>query len=207
MSNIPMLPTVVKPLKDAARAARKGAQRLIRKVTEVTVTQLLDLPGFLVKGYELEQRGEQSILHLFCAHREDVAVCPRCHHLSTQCHEGKARCVRDLDIWGKCTFLHFPGRLFECIHCGRPFTEALVCLDPQRRHTRRFERHIYRHCLGSTVKAVAHEAWLHEATVKEIFKRQAKRTTRQQERPRVCVLGIDEIALIEPHIIEPHINS
>jgi len=172
-----MLPGVVKPLKDAARAARKEAERLIRKVTEVTVTQLLDLPGFLVVGYEVEQRSEQSILHLFCGHREDVAVCPRCHHLSTQCHEGKARCVRDLDIWGKCTFLHFPRRRFACMHCGRPFTERLAYFDPQRRQTRRFEQHIYRRCLSSTVKAVAHEAWLHEATVKGIFKRQAKRTT------------------------------
>ena len=199
MSNIPMLPAVVKPLKDAARSAQKGAERIIRKITEVTVSQLLDLPGFLVEGYETEHRGQQGIVHLFCVHRDAVAVCPRCHHLSTQYHDGNARCVRDLDIWGKCTFLHFLSRRFDCAHCGRPFTEALVCIDPQRRQTRRFEQSIYRRCLGSTVKAVAHEAWLHEATVKEIFKRQAKHTTGHSERPRVRVLGIDEISLKKRH--------
>ena len=194
-----MLPALVKPLKDAARAAHKGVGRLIQKVQEVTVTQLLDLPGFIAVGYEVEQRGRQEILHLFCVLRDDVAVCPRCHHLSTQCHDGKPRCVRDLEIWGKSTFLHFPSRRFECAHCGRPFTEGLACIDVQRRQTRRFEQHIYHRCLSSTVNAGAQEAWLHEATVKEIFKRGAQRTTGQQERPRVRVLGIDEIALKKRH--------
>jgi transposase len=199
MSNIPLLPTVVKPVKDAARAARKGARRLIRKVTEVTVTQLLNLPGLRAVGYEVEQRGDQSILHLLCVHREEVAVCPRCHRLSTQCHEEKARCVRDLDIWGKCTFLHVPSRRFACEHCQRPFTESLSWIDSQRRHSRRFEQQIYRRCLDSTVKAVAQEAFLHEATVKGIFKRQAQRITNQPDRPRVRILGIDEIALKKRH--------
>jgi transposase len=41
--------------------------------------------------------------------------------------------------------------------------------------------------------------WLHEATVKAIFKRWAKHTTRRQGTPRVRVLGIDEIALKKRH--------
>lgn len=41
--------------------------------------------------------------------------------------------------------------------------------------------------------------WLHEATVKAIFKRWAKHTIRWQGAPRVRVLGIDEIALKKRH--------
>jgi transposase len=199
MSNIPLLPVVVKPMKDAARAAKASAGWVIQKVTEITVTRWLDLPQFRVTGYGLERRGEQEILHLYCAHQNEVAICPRCHAVSMKCHEGKERCVRDLNTWGKCTFLHFISRRFDCERCGRPFTEKLACVDPQRRQTRRFEQHIYRRCLTSSGKAVAQEVWLHEATVKAIFKRWAKHTTRWQGAPRVRVLGIDEIALKKRH--------
>jgi len=61
------------------------------------------------------------------------------------------------------------------------------------------EQHIYRRCLTSTCKAVAEEEWLHQATVKGIFKRWAKRMIRWQALPRVQVLGIDEIALKKRH--------
>lgn len=199
MSSVPLLPVVVNPVKDAARAVKDAAERVVHKVKEVTVTQLLDLPEFVVVEYSMEQRGEEEILHLYCEHRHDVALCPRCREVSTAVHETKDRCIRDLDIWGKRTFLHFPSRRFECETCGRPFTERLACVDPRRRQTRRFEQHIYRRCLSSTCKAVAEEAWLHQATVKGIFKRWAKRTIRWQAMPRVRVLGIDEIALKKRH--------
>ena len=199
MSSVPLLPEVVKPLKDAARAATGRVGQIIYKITEVTLSQLLDLPQFAVVGYRVEQRGEQEILHLYCVHRNEVAICPRCREISTKVHDSKERCVRDLDIWGKCTFLHFTTRRFDCEHCGRPFTEKLACVDRQRRHTRRFEQYIYHRCLHSSCKAVAQEMWLHEATVKAIFKRWAKHTTRRQGAPRVRVLGIDEIALKKRH--------
>lgn len=199
MASVPLLPNVVKPLKDAARAAKATMGQVIHKVKGLTVSQLLDLPQFVVTEYRVEQRGEQAILHLYCVHRDGVAICPRCREVSTAFHDGKERCARDLDIWGKCTFLHFVSRRFDCERCGRPFTEKLACVDRRRRHTRRFEQHIYRRCLTSSCKAVAQEAWLHEATAKAIFKRWAKHTTRRQGMPRVRVLGIDEIALKKRH--------
>jgi transposase len=199
VSNIPMLPVVVKPMKDAARAAKVNVRWAMHRIKEITVTYLLDLPQFIVTGYWLERRGEQEIVHVCCTHREEVAICPRCHQVSMRYHDGKERCVRDLDVWGKCTFLHFTRRRFDCERCGRPFTEKLACIDRQRRQTRRFEQHIYRHCLTSSCRAVAQGAWLNEATAKAIFKRWAKRTMRWQGAPRVRVLGIDEIALKKRH--------
>ncbi|NIO39217.1 MAG: hypothetical protein GTO41_02860, partial [Burkholderiales bacterium] len=148
MSNIPALPVVVKPMKDAARAAKVSARWAMHRIKEMTVTYLLDLPQFIVTGYWLERRGEQEIVHLYCMHREEVAICPRCHQVSMTYHDGKERCVRDLDVWGKCTFLHFISRRFDCERCTRPFTEKLACIDRQRRQTRRFEQHIYRRCLS-----------------------------------------------------------
>lgn len=199
MSNVSLSLIVVKPIKDAARAAKNRLGRVVEKFKEFTVTRLLDLPEFKAIGCEIEQRGEQEIVHLYCLSAHKVALCPRCRQISTTVHDEKERCVRDLDIWGKCTFLHFTRRRFECEHCGRPFTERLASIDRQRRHTRRFEQHIYRACLGSDCKAVAQANWLHPVTVKGIFKRWAKRTVRIQGPIRVRVLGIDEISLKKRH--------
>lgn len=165
----------------------------------VTATQLLDLPGLIVVEYEVEHSGEDEIVHLYCEHRDAVALCPRCRTVSTHSHDSKMRCVRDLDVWGKRSFVHFARRRFDCQTCGRPFIEKLPWLDRQRRQTRRFEQHIYRRCLESNCKAVAAAEGLHEATVKGIFKRWAKRTVRLQGSPQVRVLGIDEIALKKRH--------
>jgi transposase len=199
MSNVTVSLTVVKPIKDAARAAKKIPGRIVQKFKEFTVTRLLDLPEFVAMGCEIEQRGAQEIVHLYCLHRQAVAICPRCRQVSTKVHDEKERCVRDLDIWGKCTFLHFSRRRFDCDQCQCPFTEMLMSIDRQRRHTRRFEQSIFRACLHSDCKAVVQAHWLHQTTAKEIFKRWAKRNVSSNGPVRVRVLGIDEIALKKRH--------
>lgn len=199
MANVSLSVRVVKPLKDAARATKSTMGRIVHKCREFTVSHLLDLPEFLVVGCEIEQRGAQGIVHLYCVHRHQAAVCPRCRQISTRVHDEKERCVRDLEVWGKCTFVHFSRRRFECQRCGQAFTERLPSLDPQRRHTRRFEQAIYRQCLDSSCKAVAQTNWLHQLTVKEIFKRWAKKIERLRGPRRIRVLGIDEIAIKKRH--------
>ena len=199
MANVSLSLRVVKPVKDAARAAKSTMGRIVHKCREFTVSHLLDLPEFLVVGCEIEQRGAQEIVHLYCVHRHEAAVCPRCRQISTRVHDEKERCVRDLEVWGQCTFVHFSRRRFECERCGQAFTERLPSLDPQRRHTRRFEQAIYRQCLDSSCKAVAQTNWLHQLTVKEIFKRWAKKIERLRGPRRIRVLGIDEIAIKKRH--------
>ncbi|MDQ4075744.1 MAG: transposase family protein [Chloroflexota bacterium] len=44
-------------------------------------------------------------------------------------------------------------------------------LDHLRRHTRRYEQHIYQRCLASSTKVVAQVEHLHVDTVQGIFKR------------------------------------
>ena len=199
MANVSLSLRVVKPVKDAARAAKSTMGRIVHKCREFTVSHLLDLPEFLVVGCEIEQRGAQGIVPLYCVHRHEAAVCPRCRQISTRVHDEKERCVRDLEVWGQCTFVHFSRRRFECERCGQAFTERLPSIDPQRRHTRRFEQAIYRQCLDSSCKAVAQTNWLHQLTVKEIFKRWAKKIERLRGPRRIRVLGIDEIAIKKRH--------
>ncbi|MBA7680712.1 hypothetical protein ES703_89033 [subsurface metagenome] len=165
------------------------------RVTDRTLTDLLGLPGMIVTDYVIEVQGSEEILHIFCKHEHEVAMCPCCQQLSTTLHDSEERCVRHLDIWGKITFLHFPGRRFDCEGCGKPFTEQLSWIEKNRRQTEDFELRIYQRCKKEDQSTVAREERLHPITVNEIFKRWAKRAARNRENPRIRVLGIDEITL------------
>ena len=116
--SLPLLPAIVQRAKDAARAVKQGVHEAVEQVKEKTLTQLLDLPQFEVNGYAVERNGEQDILHVFCKLSMDVGLCPRCKSMSTEIKQYKDRCVRDLDIWGKRTFLHFQIRRFDCPDCA-----------------------------------------------------------------------------------------
>ena len=134
-------------------------------------------------------------MHVFCEHKNNFAICPRCETISDSPHENKYCCVRDLAIGKWRTFLPFYSRRFDYEKYGRPFTERLASNDPRRRQTLRFEQEVYQRCLSSTRKAVAEEMWLDQSTVLGIFKRWAKDVVKRQRRQVVRVLGIDEIAL------------
>ncbi len=171
----------------------------MQRITAGTLNELLGLPGLTVSEYALEKQGEVEILHLFCEHKQEVALCPRCHELSRAVHDSEERSVRHLDIWGKVTFIHFPSRRFECGRCKRPFTEELAWLESNRRETRGFELHIYVECQHADQTSVAEKAHLHPETVKGIFQRWAKRAEKGRSGWRVRYLGVDEISLHKGH--------
>jgi len=153
-----------------------------------------------VTRFAIEEENKEQYLHLFCEHEHDVAICPRCLKATTEIHEQKDRCVRHLDIWEMKTLVHFPQRRFDCDVCGQPFTENLAWINPKRRQTSVFEMHIYERVKHKTPrKQVAVQEGLHEATVLDIFKRQAKRAARQVDDRRVRILGVDEISLRKGH--------
>jgi len=194
-----LLPAPRQRVKDAGHAVKRLAGQVVQTITTATFSHWLDLPEFALEGYIQEQVEGQKVLHLFCTHRHDVALCPRCQLPSTAVHDSEERSVRDLDLLGQRVILHFPSRRFDCEHCGRPFTEALPSVDAHRRQTRRFEQHIYERCLKSDRKQVAEQEWLHQATVLDIFKRWAKQVRKQPAPLFVRVLGIDEISLTKGH--------
>jgi transposase len=197
----PRLPAPRKKVaKDAAQAVKRVGSLTLQAVTSETLSELLGVPGMRVTRFAVEQEGEEKYLHLFCEHEHDVAMCPRCLKATTGGHDQQERCVRHLDIWGMKTLVHFPQRRFDCDVCGKPFTENLAWIDPKRRQTRAFEMHVYECVKNKTPrKQVAFQEGLSEATVLEIFKRQAKRAARQNEGGRVRILGVDEISLRKGH--------
>ncbi len=193
-------PPAKKIPRDAARAVKRVDSLTTQAVTAKTLSDLLGLPGMRVTRFAIEEENEEQYLHLFCEHEHDVAICPRCLKATTGVHEEEERCVRHLDIWGMKTLVHFPQRRFDCDVCGKPFTENLEWIDPKRRQTSVFEVHVYERVKNKTPrKQVALQEGLHEATVLDIFKRQAKRAARQVDGRRVRILGVDEISLRKGH--------
>ncbi len=197
----PQLPPPRKKIaKDAAQAVKRVHSLTTQAVTAETLSELLGLPGMRVTRFAIEEENKEQYLHLFCEHEHDVAICPRCLKATTEIHEQKDRCVRHLDIWEMKTLVHFPQRRFDCDVCGQPFTENLAWINPKRRQTSVFEMHIYERVKHKTPrKQVAVQEGLHEATVLDIFKRQAKRAARQVDDRRVRILGVDEISLRKGH--------
>ncbi|MCP4527548.1 MAG: ISL3 family transposase [Aestuariibacter sp.] len=186
-----------KIVNDASWAVKRVTDLDIQVVTRKTLTELGDLSGILVERFAIEDQEGQEYLHLFCEHCHKIAICPHCGKIVTGGSDDKERSVRDLDIWGKRSIIHFSQRRFECTECNKPFTELLDWIDPKRRQTLRFEQFIYEciHKKKMSRKQVALQEGLHEETVLGIFKRWAKRSVRRSKRRRVRVLGIDEIYL------------
>jgi transposase len=169
-----------------------------KEVVDETLTELLGIVALVVRMYAIRREGEHEVLHLWCAHREEIALCTHCGTISAEVHQEEHRCIRHLDVWGKRTFLHFMGRRFQCEHCGRTFAEQLPFVDSHRRQSRAFEKHVYQSCINGTCKAVAVRESLSHSTTKEIFNRWAA----LKEKSSVAgtrVLGIDEISLKKRH--------
>jgi transposase len=195
-----LLPYITHFIKDAAKAVKRISRTEFKEVVDNTLTELLGISTLLVKMYALRFEGDQEVLHLWCTHREEVALCPRCGALSEKVHQEEPRCVRHLDVWGKKTFLHFLSRRFKCESCGEIFTEELPFVDSHRRQSTAFEMHVYQSCLAGTCKAVAVREGLSHSTVREIFNRLAAlKKSGVAARGTTRVLGIDEISLKKRH--------
>lgn len=194
-----LIPYFIDFIKDASKAVKRISSNEFTKVEDTTLTELLGIPALIVQMYALRREGDEDVLHLHCAHQQDIAICPDCGSVSTEIHQEQARCVRHLDVWGKKTFLHFLSRRFKCESCDNIFTEQLPFVDSHRRQSRAFEMHVFESCLAGTRKAVASRVGLSQSTVREIFNRLAVLKNNAATGGPVRVLGIDEISLKKRH--------
>ena len=101
-------------IKDAARAVKRICKEEFVKAKDSVLTELLDISCLIVTMYALRREGDHDVLHLWCVHRNEFAICPKCGCVSHDIHEEKQRCIRHLDIWKKRTFLHFLALRFKC---------------------------------------------------------------------------------------------
>ncbi len=194
-----LLPYVTSCIKDAAKAVKRISMTEFKEVADDTLTELLGITTMVVKMYSIRREGEQEVLHLWCAHRDEIALCTHCRSISTNVHQEEHRCIRHLDVCGKKCFIHFLARRFKCEDCDCTFAEELSFVDAHRRQSRAFEMHVYQSCLSATRKAVAVRDGLSHSTVKEIFNRLAVLKKNASAEVMTRVLGIDEISLKKRH--------
>ena len=74
---VPLLPSgPIRVIHDAARAVKRKARLVMKRVSSNTLSTLLGLPGMIVTEYAIEREEGREILHVFCRHEHDVAACP-----------------------------------------------------------------------------------------------------------------------------------
>jgi len=186
-------------IKDAARSVKRICREEFKKVNDNSFSELLGISSLIVTMYALRREGAQCVLHIWCNHLNNIAICPKCGAIVITVHEEKKRCIRHLALWGEITFLHFLSRRFKCQECGKIFTEELPFVESHRRQSIAFEESVYEDCLSGTRKKVAEKECLSCSAVKEIFYRQAKAGIKPADAMRTRVLGIDEISLWKRH--------
>jgi transposase len=126
---------------------------------------LLDLPGVSVETCS-------CVENQFALQVRVVAPginCPHCGQFTEELHQNRPMLVRDLSTFGKAVYLKVPRRQFYCSSCQRYATELLPWLDWKRRHTRRYEEHVYHRIKVSTVEQVSREEGLGVEEIKGIF--------------------------------------
>lgn len=186
-------------IKDAAKAVNRITLQEFIEVADETLTKLLGFATMVVKMYALRHEGGREVLHLWCAHREDIALCLHCGSLSAETHQEKPRCIRHTEVWGKPTFLHFLSRRFKCNECDRTFVEELPFVDSNRRQSVPFEAHVYQACVSNTIKSVAKLEGLSPSTVKAIFNYYSALNHTSIVSRTIRVLGIDELSIKKRH--------
>jgi transposase len=65
--------------------------------------------------------------------------------------------------------LKVPRRQFVCVQCGKHTTEPLEFLQQFRRHTTRYEEHIYQRVVATNIEQVGREEQLKYDEIKGIF--------------------------------------
>ncbi len=110
---------------DDTDALKRISLQEFKEVAGETLTMMLGITNMAVKKYAIRREGEHEVLHLWCAYREDIALCTNCGSVTMKIHPKKTMSIRHSNVWGKQTFLHFISRRFKCEQCGCTYTEKL----------------------------------------------------------------------------------
>lgn len=137
------------------------------------LTDLLGLAQVQVSHYRL--LGSDQI-ELIIESRLPAAICPDCQQVSSLVHDtGAPQRLRDLPIWGRCCWLVYAPRRYDCVPCGRTFVERVAWREPGQDYSQRYSEHIYERARREPVAQVAQAERLSQDIVQGLFERGAKK--------------------------------
>ena len=159
---------------------------------------LTDILGLKDLDIVKEEGDDQSnSLHLYCASRWEVAMCPNCLQVSDTVHDyPKQRRIHDAPIRGQKTVLVFDSVRFDCAVCEKPFTQVIQDIVPNCTYSQR----LYEELSNSKRKQdVATLALLYKVgykLVESILLKAGEAKLEQRRNTPLTVehLGIDEIS-------------
>lgn len=94
-------------------------------------------------------------IDIWCHSRLEAGICPSCLQQTWVVHQYQERQVQDLLISSRRVYWHLESRQWVCEACGRHFYERYNFLEPQSRMTQRYEKYLYRRCIGVDLQYVA----------------------------------------------------
>ena len=156
------------------------------------MTQLLNLPGFLVESI---QETELSLI-FFVRAAEKTAVCPRCGQISRRLHQNQRYLVKDLPLGNREVILSVNRRRFKCESCRKPFSENLDFVPKKKAFTYRYAQNITQQVVHSDIKNVAINNHLTAEQVESMVMFVATLSLRINFN-NLVKLGIDEISLVK----------
>jgi transposase len=127
--------------------------------------------------------------------------CPRCGQDGPARWEttGKARVLRDLDVWGQPSFWSYPAAFHRCERCHHRQDLIPPFKRKDASYTFRFEQHVVRLLIGSTETEVAKRLGISAETVARIVKLQVSAAKVVAPQRIITDIGIDEISLKKRH--------
>ena len=101
--------------------------------TKDYTTMLLDMEDVVLKN--IEENTQEITIQIELAQK--VQLCPACGAATSRIHDYHNRTIRDLDLRGKRTTLHYRSRRYLCLECGKKFAEKCSFAGRYQRFTHR----------------------------------------------------------------------
>ena len=136
-------------------------------------------------------------LHLYCASRWDVGLCPNCLQMSHKIHDyPKQRRIHDAPLRGQKLVLVFDSVRFDCEQCNKPFTQSIQDVVSECTYTQRLYEEVSNPKNKQDVATLAELYGIGYKTVESmLLKAGEEKLMHRQDKPiEVEHLGIDEIS-------------
>lgn len=101
--------------------------------TKDYTTMLLDMEDVVLRNIQEDE--EEITLEFELQQKEHL--CPACGAATSRVHDYHNRTIRDLDLRGKRTTLHYRRRRYHCPECGKKFAEKCSFAGRYQRFTHR----------------------------------------------------------------------